>query len=249
MAGAAVKQSGAGQPAAAPKCGRIRPSSRRALRGGQALWTLCPRSPRRFVGRKRRSSCWARGPRIPIVLHEATGRIASEVRQQGLKRLPLAVGATYRPGSMTARRALILFLASFEGLWMAFDGVRALFVGSFITPSAGPYAGEVGPWRVFFEAVNVEPNGVAVHVLFAGYGIVWLVIAAGLRGQTPVVLACDDRGGSRVPLVSAVRHTCQRDSSRAALRLAGSRDVTEIIDNQDLSASSCVAVATQTASQ
>ncbi len=37
-------------------------------------------------------------------------------------------------------------LAVSEAGYMAFDGSRALLVGTYITPQSGPFAGQLGPW-------------------------------------------------------------------------------------------------------
>ena len=78
---------------------------------------------------------------------------------------------------MTAPRAVILVFTLIEAGWMAMDGVRALFVGSFITPSTGPYAGQVGPWRHLVAPLGLNPNGTSMHWVFAVYGCAWLAIA------------------------------------------------------------------------
>jgi hypothetical protein len=82
-------------------------------------------------------------------------------------------------------RILILLCTFIEAGWMAFDGSRALVVGDFITPSSGPSAGQLGPWRHVVERVGVNPRGTAMKLIFAVYGWAWLAIAVGFaRGAT-----------------------------------------------------------------
>jgi len=75
---------------------------------------------------------------------------------------------------MNFTRALVLLFAFLEAGWLAFDGMRALRVGSFVTPQTGKYAGQVGPWRFLVVALGIEPNGRAMHWFFAVYGCIWL---------------------------------------------------------------------------
>jgi hypothetical protein len=41
---------------------------------------------------------------------------------------------------------IVAALAALNGGWMTFDGARAFFVGDYVTPSSGEYAGQLGPW-------------------------------------------------------------------------------------------------------
>jgi len=61
---------------------------------------------------------------------------------------------------------------------MAFDGGRALLAGDYVTPSSGPYAGQLGPWAVVVEAAGLEPRSTLVKSVFVVYGLA-LVAAAG----------------------------------------------------------------------
>src|SRR5215216_677070 len=86
---------------------------------------------------------------------------------------------------MPLPRALILMLTVIEAGWMSLDGVRALIVGSFVTPSSGPYAGQVGPWRVFAIGLGIAPNGRLMHWAFALYGLTWLAVALAFALHRP----------------------------------------------------------------
>ena len=86
---------------------------------------------------------------------------------------------------MSAVRGIILFLAVSEAGWMVFDGARALSVGSLMTPRSGPYAGQVGPWRLLVAPLGIAPNGRPMHWLFAGYGCAWLAVALAFAVGAP----------------------------------------------------------------
>lgn len=77
--------------------------------------------------------------------------------------------------------ALALIVAGY----MAVDGVRALWVGDYFTPTSGRYAGRLGPWSHVVSAVGIEPRSTVMKALFAGYGTAWLVVVAlFLRGES-----------------------------------------------------------------
>lgn len=68
---------------------------------------------------------------------------------------------------------------------MLVDGIRALFLGDFITPTSGSYAGRLGPWARLVSAIGIQPRSRLMKWLFAVYGAIWLVVvgafALGLR--------------------------------------------------------------------
>lgn len=86
---------------------------------------------------------------------------------------------------MSPVRAIIFFLAVSEAGWMAFDGARALSAGSLITPRSGPYAGQVGPWRLLVAPLGIAPNGRTMHWIFATYGCAWLAVALAFALREP----------------------------------------------------------------
>lgn len=73
---------------------------------------------------------------------------------------------------------LIAFLAAIEAGYMAFDGVRALRAGDYLTPRNGPYAGQLGPWAGLVRAVGIEPRSTGMKAFFAVYGLLWLLVIA-----------------------------------------------------------------------
>src|SRR6266852_5382441 len=60
-------------------------------------------------------------------------------------------------------RVTIIVLALMEGLWMGFDGTRALTVGDYVTPRSGARAGELGPWHYIVESVGIAPRSTLVR--------------------------------------------------------------------------------------
>lgn len=71
----------------------------------------------------------------------------------------------------------IVTLALLLGGWLTFDGSRAWIVGDFITPSSGPYAGQLGPWSKVIRALGLEPRGKLVKALHVALGAGWLAAA------------------------------------------------------------------------
>src|SRR6266581_8278600 len=82
-------------------------------------------------------------------------------------------------------RVTIIILALIEGLWMGFDGTRALTVGDYITPRSGARAGELGPWHYVVESVGIAPRSVLMKIIFVAFGLAWLIIAAALVRRIP----------------------------------------------------------------
>lgn len=75
-------------------------------------------------------------------------------------------------------RGLIVFLALAPGLFMAFDGSRALIAGDYLTPSSGAHAGQLGPWSHVVSAVGIEPRSTLMKVAFVAFGLAWLLALA-----------------------------------------------------------------------
>ncbi|MEK7728765.1 MAG: hypothetical protein AAB354_10160 [candidate division KSB1 bacterium] len=71
---------------------------------------------------------------------------------------------------------LIVVLALTEAGWMAFDGVRALIVGDYVTPKNGEYAGQLGPWAKIVSAIGIAPRSTLMKTIFVLYGVAWLMI-------------------------------------------------------------------------
>ena len=70
---------------------------------------------------------------------------------------------------------VVLALALFQGVWLTFDGARALTVGDYVTPSSGPRAGQLGPWSRVVSAVGFEPRSTPIKIVHVSLGILWLV--------------------------------------------------------------------------
>jgi hypothetical protein len=84
----------------------------------------------------------------------------------------------------TLRGWILAGLVAITGGWMAFDGAHALITGDFVTPSSGPYAGQLGPWTVLPRALGLEPRGLPVRVFFVAFGLGYLAaLAVFLRGR------------------------------------------------------------------
>jgi hypothetical protein len=68
---------------------------------------------------------------------------------------------------------------------MAFDGLRALILGDYLTPTTGPYAGQLGPWSSVVGAVGIAPRSSTMKMLFVLFGVTWLGATAGFLCRTP----------------------------------------------------------------
>ena len=75
-------------------------------------------------------------------------------------------------------RWLLVGLCAVQGAYMAFDGIRALVVGSYMTPRSGPHAGELGPWARVVRAVGIPPESMGMKAAFVVLGAGYLVAAA-----------------------------------------------------------------------
>ena len=82
-------------------------------------------------------------------------------------------------------RVTIIILALIEGLWMGFDGTRALTVGDYVTPRSGARAGELGPWHYIVESVGIAPRSTLMKIIFVAFGLAWLIVAAALVRKAP----------------------------------------------------------------
>jgi hypothetical protein len=82
-------------------------------------------------------------------------------------------------------RVTIVGLALIEGLWMGFDGTRALTVGDYFTPRSGTRAGELGPWHYIVESVGIAPRSTLMKVIFVAFGLAWLIVAGALIRRVP----------------------------------------------------------------
>jgi hypothetical protein len=60
--------------------------------------------------------------------------------------------------------------------FMTFDGMRALTVGDYITPTSGEHAGQLGPWSKVVRAIGIEPRSSAMKFAFVVYGMAFLIV-------------------------------------------------------------------------
>lgn len=74
---------------------------------------------------------------------------------------------------------IIIFLVTLTAGWMLTDGLRALTIGDYFTPSSGEYAGQLGPWIILVQALGIEPRSTFMKIVFVVYGIAALVAIAG----------------------------------------------------------------------
>ncbi len=81
---------------------------------------------------------------------------------------------------MGSLRWLTVVICALQGGYLVFDGVRALTVGSYLTPARGEHAGQLGPWARLVRAVGIEPESTAMKTAFVVLGTAWLVAAAAL---------------------------------------------------------------------
>lgn len=71
-------------------------------------------------------------------------------------------------------RGVIVALASCLGLFMTFDGLRAVLLGDYLTPTTGAYAGRLGPWSGVVSAVGIAPRSTVMKSVFVILGASWL---------------------------------------------------------------------------
>jgi len=62
---------------------------------------------------------------------------------------------------------------------MTFDGLRALIVGDYVTPTTGPFAGQLGPWSDVVSAAGVAPRSAMMKIVFVIFGVTWLSVTTG----------------------------------------------------------------------
>lgn len=80
---------------------------------------------------------------------------------------------------MNWKNWVIVSLVTLCSGWMLADGTRALIVGDYVTPQAGEYAGQLGPWSNLVKAVGIEPRSTAMKVIFVTYGLLTLIATIG----------------------------------------------------------------------
>jgi hypothetical protein len=78
---------------------------------------------------------------------------------------------------------LVVLLALSEAGYMIVDGLRALMIGDYLTPSSGEYAGQLGPWAHLVAAIGIEPRSALMKSIFVGFGFIWLGVIACFAAQ------------------------------------------------------------------
>jgi len=80
-------------------------------------------------------------------------------------------------------RIAILLIGGTLGLWLTFDGIRALVTGEYVTPKTGPYAGQLGPWAKVVGAVGLDPNSTIVKIAHVSIGVGWFFSLGGFAAR------------------------------------------------------------------
>jgi hypothetical protein len=80
---------------------------------------------------------------------------------------------------MTSGGWIAVALTVVRSGWMLFDGTRALVLGDYVTPRAGPRAVHLGPWAPLVEALGIPARSTAMKLAFVALGAAGLA-AAGL---------------------------------------------------------------------
>ncbi len=78
---------------------------------------------------------------------------------------------------MRLLRVGLVCLALAPGLFMTFDGMRALVAGDYLTPTTGEHAGQLGPWSSVVSAVGIAPRSTGMKMAFVLFGLAWLTAA------------------------------------------------------------------------
>jgi hypothetical protein len=75
---------------------------------------------------------------------------------------------------MPLHKWTVVALALCQGVWLIFDGSRALITGDYATPTAGPRAGQLGPWSHLVTALGVNPRSALMKCVHVVLGTAWL---------------------------------------------------------------------------
>lgn len=80
-------------------------------------------------------------------------------------------------------RWVVVLLLGLVGLWMVFDGARAVLAGDYTTPKTGRHAGELGPWSRLVEATGIPARSTAMKVGFVLIGLLHVSAAVFLAAR------------------------------------------------------------------
>lgn len=86
---------------------------------------------------------------------------------------------------MRLLRVGLVCLALAPGLFMTFDGVRALVAGDYLTPTTGDHAGQLGPWSSVVSAIGIAPRSTGMKMAFVLFGLAWLTAAVAFLRREP----------------------------------------------------------------
>lgn len=86
-------------------------------------------------------------------------------------------------------RWVVVVLLAIVGAYMVFDGLRALTVGDYLTPSSGAYAGQLGPWSNLVAGLGIDPRSTAMKVGFVVIGTAHLLAGLGMSTSTATGVA------------------------------------------------------------
>lgn len=79
---------------------------------------------------------------------------------------------------MAFMKWIVVALTVLNAGYMLVDGIKALLTGTYITPSSGEYAGQLGPWTRPVQMLGIDPSSTLMKLIFVGYGAAWLVVMA-----------------------------------------------------------------------
>jgi hypothetical protein len=84
-----------------------------------------------------------------------------------------------------AMKWIIVLLIILTAGWMFADGLRALVLGDYVTPSSGAHAGELGPWAGVLSAAGLEPRSTVIKTIFVLYGVGSFIAVAAFATDRP----------------------------------------------------------------
>lgn len=80
---------------------------------------------------------------------------------------------------------IIVILIILSAGWMFTDGLRALVLGDYLTPTSGEYAGQLGPWANVLQTIGLEPHSTFIKSTFVVYGLTALTAVTGFATNQP----------------------------------------------------------------
>ncbi len=92
---------------------------------------------------------------------------------------------------------IIVILIILNAGWMFTDGLRALVIGDYLTPTNGEFAGQLGPWASILRSTGIEPRSTVVKSIFVLYGVAALTATVAFATDQPW-------GGSALIVISVL---------------------------------------------